>query len=485
MKKVLETRGLTKVFPGVTALDNLNFDLEPGEIHALVGENGAGKSTFVKMLAGVYHPTSGEIFIEGEKKHFNNPREAADYIGVVHQENELVPEFTGYQNLFLGMEETEKGLLRKGKMKEKADRVLQQYKFEVDLNLEAREMSSGKQEILNILKVLYRQPGIIIFDEPTAPLSIKECEILFELLRELRDKGLAIIYISHHLTEVINIADRITVLRNGQKVITLKNEDISEKQLINYMISRDIEVQYPKVKTEIGETIFEVENYTNSRTGLYNISFQICSGEIVGFAGLVGSGRTELAKSIFADSQKNENIRIKGSGSKRQKGLAMIPEDRRQEGLLVDMTVKENLILPHLDELSNLGYLQQYKISGYINSVINKFSIKVTSPEQTVRTLSGGNQQKVSIGKWIGENYLVWIFDEPTQGIDVDAKTEIYTIMGNLAREGSAIWFISSDLRELISIADRIYVMYDFKIVGEFKPPFSREDILTKMMGEK
>ena len=486
MSKILETRKLTKVFSGVTALDNLDFDLEPGEIHALVGENGAGKSTLVKMLAGVYRPTSGTIMIQGEERAFNNPREATDYIGVVYQENELVPYFTGYENLFLGIEETANGLLKRENMKKRADALAQEFKFDLDLNSEVRELGSGKQELISILKVLYRRPPIIIFDEPTAPLSIKECAILFDLLKDLRSKGFAIIYISHHLSEVLSLADRVSVLRNGKKVVTLKNEGLDEKQLIKYMISREIEVQYPKVKAEIGETILEVKDFNHQNYGLKDINFQIRSGEIVGFAGLVGAGRTELAKSVFREYKRNgENIRIKSTEAGKRKGLAFIPENRREEGVFLDMSVKENLILPHLNALCRWGYLCDHQVTEYIGSIINRFSVKISSPAQTVRTLSGGNQQKVSIGKWMGESCDVWIFDEPTQGIDVDAKTEIYTIMGKLAQVGSALWFISSDLRELISICDRIYVMYNFAIVGEFTPPFNREDLLTKMMGGK
>lgn len=484
MKKVLETKKLTKEFAGVTALDEVDFDLEAGEIHALVGENGAGKSTLVKILAGVYRPTSGQIIVQGEERSYNNPREASEYIGVVHQENELVPHFSGYENLFLGFEEASYGWLNRASMRKRADALAKDFKFDLDLDHEVRELGSGKQKLISILKVLYRHPKIIIFDEPTAPLSIKECEILFDLLKELRSKGYAIIYISHHLSEVLSLADRVSVLRNGKKVVTLKNEGLDEKQLIKYMISREIEVQYPKLKAEIGAPVLEVKNYQNQHFGLDKINFTIRSGEIVGFAGLVGAGRTELAKSVFKDYKRNnELIRIRASEAGKQKGLAFIPENRREEGVFLDMSVKENLILPHLNDLCRLGYLSSSKIADYIKAIIDRFSVKISSPLQTVRTLSGGNQQKVSIGKWIGESCAVWIFDEPTQGIDVDTKTEIYTIMGNLAQTGSAIWFISSDLRELISICDRIYVMYNFMIVGEYVPPYDREEILTKMMG--
>jgi len=484
MTKILETRKLTKVFPGVKAVDELDFDLEPGEIHAIVGENGAGKSTLIKMLAGVYRPTSGTIIVQGEERTFHNPREAMEYIGVVYQENELIPYFSGYENLFLGVEETTSGLLKNETMRERAYALAEEFNFELDLDSEVRELGAGQQTLIAILKVLYERLPILIFDEPTAALSYKESETLFELLRDLRSKGFAIIYISHHLTEVLDLADRVTVLRDGKKVVTVQNEGLTERQLIQYMIARDIDVQYPKLEANIGETVLQVRDFSDKRYGFEDINFHIRSGEIVGFAGLTGSGRTELAKSIYRQFRKRPgNIQLTTHAADRKRRMVLIPENRREEGVILDLSVRENLILASLDQLSHLGYLIERGIVKYIGSIIEQLAIKVTSPAQSVRTLSGGNQQKVSIGKWMGESCDVWIFDEPTQGIDVDTKTEIYTIMSQLAQQGSAIWFISSDLRELTSICDRIYVMYDFAIAAEFTAPYEREDILTKMMG--
>lgn len=492
--KILEIRELTKEFPGVVALDHVDLNLEAGEIHALVGENGAGKSTLVKILAGVYKPTGGGFYFKGEEMNFHSPKDAAKYVGVVHQERELVPHFSGYQNLFLGLEETRAGFLKRREMIARAREFISKYKLDVDLSLPARELSSGQQEMLTILKVLFRDPKIIIFDEPTAPLSVKEIDILFQLIRDLKAKGMTILYISHHLWEILELSDRITVLRNGKKVSTIENNgQIDEKKLITLMISKDLENQYPKTATEIGREIFTVEDYSCQKLNLSDLSFYIRSGEIVGFAGLVGSGRTELARSIFS-GEKHEKGSIflddkpflsKSSGQSVKKGIAMIPENRRTEGLFVQMSVKENLIVPHLSALSKLGYLMKGEVKEYVAQAIEKFSIKVSSPQQSVRTLSGGNQQKVSVGKWMGEDASLWIFDEPTQGIDVDAKTEIYNIMGSLAKNGAGIWFISSDMRELVAISDRIYVMRGSKIVGEFAPPYSEEEILSFMMGEK
>ena len=299
-----------------------------------------------------------------------------------------------------------------------------------------------------------------------------------------QEQGLCHYLHFHHLIEVLDLADRVTVLRDGKKVVTVQNEGLTERQLIKYMIARDIYVQYPKLEANIGETVLQVRDFSDKRYGFDDINFHIRSGEIVGFAGLTGAGRTELANSIYRQFRKRPgNIQLTTHAADRKRRMVLIPENRREEGVILDLSVRENLILASLDQLSHLGYLIERGIVKYIGSIIEQLAIKVTSPAQSVRTLSGGNQQKVSIGKWMGESCDVWIFDEPTQGIDVDTKTEIYTIMSQLAQQGSAIWFISSDLRELTSICDRIYVMYDFAIAAEFTAPYEREDILTKMMG--
>jgi len=490
---ILRTEGLTKKFPGVTALDNFDFDLERGEIHALVGENGAGKSTLVKLLSGVYQPTSGKIFVGGEEVRYRSPRDASAQIGVVHQERELVPHFNGYQNLFLGLEYSKGGFLKTGEMKAAAKKFLEHYRLNVDLELPARELSSGQQEMLTILKVLFRDPGVVIFDEPTAPLSVRECDILFELMFDLKAKGVSIIYISHHLSEVLSLADRITVLRNGCFVSTVNAEAITEKKLISMMIARDMENQYPKVRTEKGADVFVAEKYSDPLAKIEDITFHIRSGEIVGFAGLVGAGRSELAKSIFAGGGRpsgrvelaGKDFQPRDPGDSVRKGMVMIPENRRKEGLLVSMSVRENLLLPQLETLSHFGFVKRRTAEGQTGSIVEKLKIKISSPAQAVRTLSGGNQQKVSIGKWFGTDASVWIFDEPTQGIDVDAKAEVYSIMGDLASGGAGVWFISSDLKELMAIADRIYIMKDSGIVDECLPPYDSKRILSGMLGEE
>jgi len=489
----LHAAGITKQFPGVLALDSVDFDLESGEIHAIVGENGAGKSTFVKILAGVHKPTAGRIFLDGKEVSFSSPRDAASRIGVVHQERELVPFFTGASNLFLGQEIGRLGFLGAAEMKRRADDFMNRFGMNIDLNRPATELRSGDQEMLTILKILFRSPPIVIFDEPTAALSIKESAALFTLIRELRAGGTSIIYISHHLPEVLDLADRISVLRNGKNVATVRAPEVTEQELIRLMIDKDLEAQYPKNACSRGKDRLCVKAFTVPGGRFGNIDFHIRAGEIVGFAGLVGSGRTELAKALFEGFRRyTGEITLDGrafaSRSPRQsirQGLVMVPEDRRGEGLVASFDVGENLAVPRLSQHSWLGFKRRRRLLARSERIVHELAIKVFSTSQSVTTLSGGNQQKVSLGKWFDTPAGIWIFDEPTQGIDVETKSEIYGIMEKMAANGAGIWFISSDLRELVEIADRIYAMKEFRIVTEFERPFSSEAILTAMMGQK
>ena len=488
----LIAEGITKEFPGVRALDHVDFDLSPGEIHALVGENGAGKSTLVKILAGVFPPSSGSIRIDGKQIGFTSPRDAAPYIGVVHQERELVPFYTGTENLFLGQEVEKAGFLGKKAMSAKANEFMKKYGLVLDMESPVSTLSSGMQEMLTILKILFRSPGIVIFDEPTAPLSVKESEILFSLIRDLKASGKSILYISHHLPEVLALADRITVLRNGKKVTTVKAGEVNEAELIKLMIAKDLERQYPKSVFEPGPEMLSVQPRARAGAAGAGMGFTIRAREIVGFAGLVGSGRSELAKLVFeGESAASHKVELAGAGflSKHPRdsiaqGMVMIPEDRRGEGLITAFDVAENLSLPRLRRLSSLGFRDEKRIAARCGKIVKDLSVKVFSAKQAVSTLSGGNQQKVSLGKWIDANAKIWIFDEPTQGIDVETKSEIYLIMEKLASAGAGIWFISSDLRELESIADRIYVMNGGRIVREFSRPFPTEQLLEAMLGE-
>jgi len=487
---ILSTSGLTKQFGSVTALDHMDYDLYKGEVHAIVGENGAGKTTFVKLLSGVYLPTEGHFSINGTEMNFKGPKDSMGLVGLVHQDRELIPHFTGFQNLFLGTEKNSLGFLKKREMKAECIALMQEFGLDLEMNTPVDHLSPGEQEIITILKILSRRPPIIILDEPTASLSQKESEILFGLIRSLREQGLSIIYISHRLPEVLDLSDRITVLKDGKKVTTLENKGITEDQLIAAMINRDLENQYPVIEREIGDEILEVEEYTYEKERLSDISFHVRRGEIVGFAGLVGSGRTELFRSFFTGagrtgkSVKFEGVPITSHSPKDSihRGIVMVPEDRRNEGVITSMSVKDNLILPNMDILSRFGFRQEKRIDEFSKDIFEKLSIVAASDEQAMRTLSGGNQQKAAIGKWLAKHAKLWIFDEPTQGIDVETKSEIYRMLGTLARDGAGVVFISSDLRELTELSDRIYVMRDRKIVQEFASPYNTERILSAMI---
>ncbi|MDR1650069.1 MAG: sugar ABC transporter ATP-binding protein [Synergistaceae bacterium] len=485
---ILETFHLSKKFPGVLALDDFNFSVEKGEVHGLVGENGAGKSTLVKILSGVYRPTSGNFRVGGRTMDLRSPRDAR-FVGVVHQDRELVAHFNGYENLFLGMERTVGGFLEKKRMKRETLAFMERYRMNFDPELPAEKLSGGQQQMLTILKVLFRSPEIVIFDEPTAPLSVKECDILFSLIEDLRGKGVAILYISHHLSEVLRLSDRVTVMRNGRKVAAEESAKLDEASLIRLMLSRDVVNPHSK-KAAAGSVVFEMENYAVPRLGIQPSGFYIRSGEIVGFAGLVGAGRTELAKAVFTGARRKSGSLVLGgepfrSRSAREsidRGIVMIPENRRDEGLIVDMSVGENLSLPQLRDWTSLGFVGAARVREIAEETVSRYSIRSWGLAQPVKTLSGGNQQKVSIGKWSHAKARLWIFDEPTQGIDVDAKAEVYSIMADLAERGAGVWFISSDIRELLSVADRIYVMRERKIAGEYSRPFDSEKILSAMI---
>lgn len=490
---ILETQKLTKHFQGVKALTDVDFELRRGEIHAIMGENGAGKSTFVKLIAGVYKPTSGTYSVEGHNGMFASPKEALPHIGLVHQDRELIPHFDGFQNLFLGSEIAKQGFLAKKEMKRQCMELMEKYNLHIDLTLPARELGAGQQELLTILKILFRQPPILIFDEPTAPLSMQESEILFRLIRELKEKGFSMIYISHRLPEVLELSDRISVFKNGLKVVTLENKGITEPELISYMISKNLENQYPKVEKEIKpDTAFEVRDFSYAPHHLQDISFSVKKGEIVGFAGLVGAGRTELAMTLFGGKGEQKGkvfldgteFTSKNPKQSIEKGLVLIPEDRRGSGVIMRMSIKDNVILPSMKELSNgLGFRREKKIREHTRGIIDSMAVVTSSQDQPVNTLSGGNQQKVAIGKWLSSGAKVWIFDEPTQGIDVETKSSIYKMLGEFARDGAGVIFISSDLRELTEICDRIYVMKDRRMVGEFTKPFNAQDVLSRMIG--
>ncbi len=483
---ILETKGITKIFPGVRALDKVDFQLKKGEIHALVGENGAGKSTFSKIITGIYTPTEGEIFLNGEKVHIRHPLQAINLgIGIVHQERNLVPFFNAVENIYLNQELTSRSIfLRPDLMKKGVIQLMQEVGLSFEVDKPVGDLGPSQQQMVDILKVVLLRPKIIIFDEPTSSLTRSEVAVLFELLNRLK-KEAGIIFISHRLDEVFRIADRITVLRDGQKIATCYTDQVDQETVINMMVAREIKDLYPKLPVPIGEVVLEGKGIYSGK--LHDVSFKVHKGEIVGFYGMVGSGRTELAEAVFGLRRLEDGeIVFKGKSIVPispqvmiDKGLYLIPEDRRIKGLNLEMTVGENLSLVHLDKICSGIFMSKEKENKIAQEMVDKFDIRVTSLRQIVGNLSGGNQQKVVIGKWLVEEPAVLIMDEATAGIDVGAKREIYQIMVELAKEGIGIIFISSDLLELIGMCDRIYVMNEGTIMAEFtRDKFSQQAIL-------
>jgi putative multiple sugar transport system ATP-binding protein len=483
---LLEMKNITKKFPGVIALDDVSFSVKKGEIHCLVGENGAGKSTLMKVLSGV-HPHgsyTGEIIINGNNKIFKkiNDSEKAG-VGIIYQELALVPEMTVYENIFLG-HEIKKGLVVDwNKTIAEADKMLKMVKLKVNPAAKIKTLGVGKQQLVEIAKAFSRKINILILDEPTAALNENDSENLLQLLKELKSQGVTCVLISHKLKEVIEIADTVTVLRDGKSICTLERAEVSENILVKHMVGRSIDNIYPKRSHKVSkEIIFEIKNWSaydqvHGKQVLHNINFNLKRGEIIGMAGLMGSGRTELAKSIFGNP---DEYKVQGKIKLRNKeknfnhpheaiqaGIAYVTEDRKGDGLILMQDVKQNITLSNLQEISKYGVVDEnveIKIGEKYRADIN---IKTPSIEQAVGNLSGGNQQKVSVAKWLFSKPDILILDEPTRGIDVGAKYEIYTIMNKLVEAGMSIIMISSELPEVLGMSDRIYIVSEGKITGE------------------
>lgn len=476
---VLEAKNIRKEFPGVLALDDVNFDLKPGEIHALLGENGAGKSTLIKIISGVYKAEAGEIIIDGQKKVFNNPHEALNNgISTIYQEFNLVPYMNVSENIYLGKEDliSERfGVLNRRKMENETNKLLNSINLNLNPNEIAKGLGIAKQQLLSIAKAIFRKAKVIIMDEPSAVLTTKEFEYLLELIRGLKSEGIAIIYISHRIEEIFQIADRVTVLRNGKLIGTNKINDIDIDQLIKMMVGRRLEEKYHKATVKIGSDLFEVENI-NRKNLLKNISFTLRKGEILGITGLVGAGKTELARAIFGADKKdsgvikinNEVIEIDNPNSAINNKVSFIPEDRKNGGLVLQMSVQHNITLANLNQLVKAGVINLKKEKEIAREFKDKLSIKTPTLERRTLYLSGGNQQKVVIAKCIFTDAHIFIFDEATRGIDVGAKIEVYDLIMDLVKKGAGIIFISSEFEEILGICDRILVMSKGKVTKEF-----------------
>jgi ABC-type sugar transport system ATPase subunit len=491
MKTIVEMTAIRKEFPGVVALDNIHFDLCEGEIHGLVGENGAGKSTMINILAGVFRQTQGELKLFGKKTHLNNPSEGlSNGIGVVYQDTVLVPFFTAEENIWLGCEPTTVSVLRSKEIKVLTRKLCEKFEIHIPLDIPVGRLSVAEQKMVEILRALNMNSKILVLDEPTAAITRKDTDNLFGILKNLCQKDIGIIFVSHHLDEVFSICDRITVLRNGTHVGTFISKELSTKELIKLMTDRDLVDQYPKKTLKAGEKeILSVKSLSTHHLGLQDISFNVRENEIVGFFGMVGcSRRTELMKSIFGAYRidngevwlSGKRIRTNSPSAAMKAGIYLCPEDRRKEGVVQDMSVLDNLTSPFLGTLARLGIVSRRKATEKADKVSRELKIKMASLQSVVSHLSGGNQQKVVLGKWLlGPESKVFIFDEPTQGIDIGAKVEFYKLMQEIAKKGCGVIFVSSDIRELIGITDRIYVMRFGRIVAEYaREEFDQHKIL-------
>ncbi|WP_036225827.1 sugar ABC transporter ATP-binding protein [Mesoaciditoga lauensis] len=487
MEEFLRLENICKEFPGVKALDNVSFDLKKGEIHALVGENGAGKSTLIKVLTGAHAPTRGKIHVWGNEYDRMDPI-LSQKLGIVavYQELVLANDISVVDNVFLGIEPSKFGFIKRSEKKKKTIELLESIGYNgLDVNATVRSLSTAQQGVVAILRALVRNAKIIIFDEPTASLSSKEVEVLFDIISKLKKQGTSLIYISHRLEEIFKIADRVTVLKDGKTVGEKKIEETNMNELIKMMVGRNVRTDVYDADRRLGKEIFRCEGITNYK--VKNVSFSIKAGEIVGLYGLVGSGRTETARAIFgADPLFSGKIYIEGKEYKikspivaTRRSLSLIPEDRRLQGLGLQLNVKHNVNLASYKKISNFGFVSPKKERFVTVDLVKALSIKTPSINQKVSTLSGGNQQKVVVAKWLAANSKVFIMDEPTVGIDVGAKNEIYDLINKLAKEGGAVLFISSYMPELIAICDRILVMKGGEIAGEVKrQDFNEEKLL-------
>jgi ABC-type sugar transport system ATPase subunit len=485
---MLEMRGISKSFPGVQALADVDLDLHAGEVLALLGENGAGKSTLIKVLAGVHRPERGSIRIAGTPAPIRNPADARRAgVAVIYQEFNLVPGLTAAANIFLGRELTAAGWIRTNEEERQAAELFRRIGVAVPADAICRELTVAQQQVVEIAKALAMDARILVMDEPSATLTPAEVERLFGIIRELKAHGLGIIYISHRLDEIFAIADRVMVLRDGRNVATLPITEVDRDRLIEMMVGRKLDQEFPRREVTPGEPRLVVRNLCRGDK-VRDVSFTVHRGEIVGLTGLVGSGRTETARLIFgADRAERGTIELDGRllAIRRPRdairaGIALLTEDRKSQGLVLAHSAVQNFGLPNLKRFSRAGVLQTRQERHAFARFVDTLQIHIARDDQPVRNLSGGNQQKVVLAKWLQRNCDVVIFDEPTRGIDVGAKYEIYLLMNQLAAEGKAILMISSELPEVLGMSDRVLVMHEGRITGEIRdvPRASQEDIL-------
>ncbi|MER5659764.1 sugar ABC transporter ATP-binding protein [Streptomyces mirabilis] len=485
--ELLRIEGIRKTFPGVVALDSVDFDLRRGEVHVLLGENGAGKSTLIKMLSGAYQPDSGRVLVDGEEVRVHGAQDSERLgIATIYQEFNLVPDLTVAENIFLGRQPRRYGLIDRKRMEAEAAELLERVGVSVSPRARVRELGIARLQMVEIAKALSLNARVLIMDEPTAVLTSEEVEKLFSIVRRLREDGVGIVFITHHLEEIAALGDRVTVIRDGKSVGQVP-ASTAEDELVRLMVGRSIEQQYPRVRATAddgsGAALLTVEGLT--RDGVFHdVSFEVRAGEVVGIAGLVGAGRTEVVRAVFgADPYDKGAVKVAGSALRRHDvnaamaaGIGLIPEDRKGQGLLLDASVEENLGLVTMRAATHGGLVDLKGQRAAAARIAEQLGVRMAGLGQHVRTLSGGNQQKVVIGKWLLADTKVLILDEPTRGIDVGAKVEIYQLVNELTAAGAAVLMISSDLPEVLGMSDRVLVMAQGRIAGELSADEATQD---------
>ncbi len=487
---LLQMAGISKAFPGVQALQDVNFEMARGEIHALVGENGAGKSTLMKVLTGAHLPDAGQISWRGQPAAIHAPADAqALGIGMIHQELSLIPYLTVGQNIFLGREPRWKlpGFIDWKKLYAQTQDLLDRLNLDVNPRAEAQGLSIAQQQMVEVAKALSLNADLIAMDEPTSSLTDKETEVLFAMMRALKAQGVAIIFISHRLEEVFEISDRVTVLRDGRHIATRPTAELDHNKIVELMVGRELGDIYAYSPTEQRDVVLETADLSDGDE-LKGVSLQLRGGEILGLAGLIGAGRTALAETLFgirpaaAGDIKlaGQPVKIRSPKQAIQHGLGFVPEDRKLQGLFLHMAVRENVLLSGMDLVATLGFINSGKANGLVQGFVDKLDIRTPSLQQEVRNLSGGNQQKVVIARWLALQPRVLILDEPTRGVDVGAKAEIHALMRQLAEEGVGILMISSELPEVLGVSDRILVMHEGRITGELTREEATQDKIMR-----
>ena len=487
---LVQMKHISKSFSGTKVLKGVNLELGHGEILALLGENGAGKSTLMKILSGIYSKDEGEIYLDGELCHFQNPKEAQNKgVAIIHQEMNLCNDLSVSENIFLGREVMDGLRLNHKKMDEEAQKILDDLGISMKSTELAGDLKVSEQQMVEIAKALSQDAKVLIMDEPTSAMSRKEIEDLFRVIRKLRDEGRGIIYISHRLDELRAIADKVSILRDGENVISGDLKDFSINDIIRHMVGREIQDKFPRILCEKGKEILRVENL-NAGPKVRDISFSLYEGEILGIAGLMGAGRTEMTRALFGVDEKTsgkiylfgEEVKANSPKDSIELGMALIPEDRRKDGLCTDLSIRENISLPNLDSMKNsLGVLSKELELKISEDTIKSLNVKAKDREMISKNLSGGNQQKVVLGKWLVRNPKVILFDEPTRGIDIGAKVEIYQIMNELKKKGVGVLFISSEMEEVLGMSDRILIFCDGRITGELSREEANQENILKL----